>query len=153
MRPKCGRKSGNGFIFKKIPMKLYAELNTVYIIGTSMYYYTASVIVRWNRHRTIHFYLMCTLFFRTKIVFTLKSWKINERNLLANTYIQISVIYLIKVNYTSYHRVIVHRNALCWYTEKPFANHMWLLKSFSAWTLYDLTRFLTYQLKCIKVLI
>ena len=31
---------------------------------------------------------MCTLFFRTKIVFTQKSWKINERNLLANTYFQ-----------------------------------------------------------------
>ena len=31
---------------------------------------TRCVIVRWNRHRTIHFYLMCTLLIRTKIVFT-----------------------------------------------------------------------------------
>ena len=31
---------------------------------------------------------MCTLFSRTKTVFTLKSWKINKRNLLANTYFQ-----------------------------------------------------------------
>ena len=47
---------------------------------------TRLVIVRWNRHCTIHFYLMRTLFFRTNIVFTLKSWKVNERNLLASTY-------------------------------------------------------------------
>ena len=32
--------------------------------------FTRRVIVRWNRHRTIHFHLMCTLFFRTKVVFT-----------------------------------------------------------------------------------
>ena len=29
---------------------------------------------------------MCSVFFRTKIVFTQKSWKIDERDLLANTY-------------------------------------------------------------------
>jgi hypothetical protein len=50
-----------------------------HVMATSMYYYTASN-QRWNRHRTIHFYLMCSLFFRTKIVFKLKSWKINDRN-------------------------------------------------------------------------
>ena len=33
------------------------------ILGTSMYYYTAC-------NCTIHFYLMCTLFFKTKIFFT-----------------------------------------------------------------------------------
>ena len=31
---------------------------------------------------------MCSVFFRIRIVFTLKSWKINERNLLVNTCFQ-----------------------------------------------------------------
>ena len=39
---------------------------------------TQRVIVQWNRHRTIDFHLMCTLFSRTKTFFTLKSWKINK---------------------------------------------------------------------------
>ena len=44
------------------------------------YFYQLCTIQRWNRHRRIHIYLMCSLFFQTKIVVAYKSWKIIERN-------------------------------------------------------------------------
>ena len=44
----------------------------------------------------------CVLYSLVKKCLCIKSWKINERDLFANTYFQKSVIYLIKVNYTPY---------------------------------------------------
>ena len=52
----------------------------------------------------IHLYLICTLFFRTKIVFTKK---------LKNNRIYISVIYPTKVNYTLYNYTACNSTWTC----------------------------------------